>query len=451
MNATASGAPWPARIQKASLDDNSLVLEVFVGQKRWVVLGLGTLEVVDSKPAAPPERTPPALQGLLRKEALPAMVTGVSGEATLHVMLERLDGKKRELLVERLAADPRVVLAAVTDEGLRVLAVLLGAPRAKDGRDLRRGQLYLEPRAEGPVATSQAPAAAPREDPLAALRAQLRSEHKRQKRLVDALTGDLTRHGDPALHENDGELLKTVLGRLKRGMSSVEVTGFDGEPRTLALEPKRDAKGNLELFFARAKRARTAVARTRPRLEDARKALAHLEDARTRLGAAPSADDVAFVEAVLGAQHETASPRRRVARETAKAGPRKAWRCFVISRDVIVRVGRGAKDNDSLVRDAKGHDVWLHARDRVGAHVVVPSRGDELPDDVLLDAAHLAAHFSAARGERHVDVQVARVKHLRKPGPGAPAGFFHVSEEKVVGVRMDDARIARLLAAEIPA
>jgi predicted ribosome quality control (RQC) complex YloA/Tae2 family protein len=118
---------------------------------------------------------------------------------------------------------------------------------------------------------------------------------------------------------------------------------------------------------------------------------------------------------------------------------------------VVVRVGRGARDNDALVKAARGNDLWLHARDAVGAHVVVPSAGGPVPDGLMRDAALLAAHFSARRGERNVDVQHTRVKHLRKPGPGAAPGLFLVGHEQVLPVRLDDERLQILLRAEVPA
>jgi predicted ribosome quality control (RQC) complex YloA/Tae2 family protein len=121
--------------------------------------------------------------------------------------------------------------------------------------------------------------------------------------------------------------------------------------------------------------------------------------------------------------------------------------------DVLVRVGRGARDNDALVKDARGNDLWLHARGAVGAHVVIPSSADKggFDGELVLDAAHLAAHFSSLRGAPRVDVQHTRVKNVRKPGPGAPAGLVLVSQETVLHVRVDEPRLAALLAAEVPA
>jgi predicted ribosome quality control (RQC) complex YloA/Tae2 family protein len=350
--------------------------------------------------------------------------------------------------------------------------VILGAARAKDGRDLRRGQVYALPaRGSAVVAPVVTRAAAPH-DPRAALLVRLRAEKKRVARLASALAGDLVKHGDPAAHERDGELLKSVLGSITRGMTSIAVIDYGGagddaasaggQERSIALDPKKDGKGNLAAAFARAKKARTAIARTAPRAAEAQARVSALENAIAVLAGPASSDDeraaqLAEAERALADDAAAPSKRRAVAKEVARSGragtqsKRQPWRAFKVSRDVVVRVGRGAKDNDLLVKSARGHDVWLHARERSGGHVIIPSRGEDVAPEVLLDAAHLAAHFSAARGEPRVDVQHTRVKNLKKPGPGAAPGLFLVAHETVLHLRVDEARVRALLSAEVPA
>jgi predicted ribosome quality control (RQC) complex YloA/Tae2 family protein len=110
-----------------------------------------------------------------------------------------------------------------------------------------------------------------------------------------------------------------------------------------------------------------------------------------------------------------------------------------------IRVGRSARDNDDLTfRSSRGNDVWLHTADAPGSHVVlgVP-RGDPDSQDVL-DAAHLAVHFSPLRGRGGADVHVARVKDVRKPR-GAKPGLVSVAGGKILRVRVEAARLATLL------
>ncbi len=78
--------------------------------------------------------------------------------------------------------------------------------------------------------------------------------------------------------------------------------------------------------------------------------------------------------------------------------------------------------------------------------MLVPGpRGKALSQDTLVDAAHLAAHFSNARGESSVEITYTQVKNLRRAG--AP-GAVQVTQEKVLGLRVDSDRLKVLLESE---
>ncbi|MDP2341117.1 MAG: NFACT RNA binding domain-containing protein [Deltaproteobacteria bacterium] len=455
MTSTTQPELVPAKVQKATVTGDACVLEVFGGAKRFLIFEPGRFAVVDDKPLRE-EGPPAALQGQVRKELVPSILSAVDDDRRRFLFV-RKDAPSRVVVIEPDGKDPRWLLLALTDEGERILATS-PATRATDGRDLRRGRLYELPRtkAEPMTTTTAAPTtttAKPAGDPvLQGLKVRLKGEIDRKRRLLKALQGDQTKHGDPALLEEQGELLKTVMGKLKRGAASVDVVGYDGTPRVIGLDPTRDPKQNLALLFGKAKKARTAIARTAPRIEEASREFAALEAARALL-IGDDDDAVARVESLLAGGGP--SPRRKAAMQTAQQGGRVAWRSFAVDvprgTPLVVRVGRGAKDNDVLVKSAKGHDLWLHARDATGGHVIVPSDGGDVDDAVLRDAALLAAWFSSLRGERHVDIQHTRVKNLRKPGGGAAPGLFLVSHETVLGLRVDDERIKLLLAAEVAA
>jgi len=111
-----------------------------------------------------------------------------------------------------------------------------------------------------------------------------------------------------------------------------------------------------------------------------------------------------------------------------------------------VLVGRGAADNDRLtLRVARPHDLWLHARGVTGAHVVVPlTKGKSCSPETLVDAATLAAHFSDLRGEPVVDVIYTPRRFVRKR-KGSAIGSVTLEREKVIAVRVEPARLERLL------
>jgi predicted ribosome quality control (RQC) complex YloA/Tae2 family protein len=98
---------------------------------------------------------------------------------------------------------------------------------------------------------------------------------------------------------------------------------------------------------------------------------------------------------------------------------------------------------------ARPRDLWLHAKNRKGSHVVVPlAKGAACPPEVLAEAAHLAAHFSDAREEDLVEIQHTPRRYVRKPRK-SPPGLVVVDREKVMILRRRPEVLRGLLEREI--
>ena len=138
-------------------------------------------------------------------------------------------------------------------------------------------------------------------------------------------------------------------------------------------------------------------------------------------------------------------PRKRKA-----PGPRVPYRVFQGCKGSEIRVGRTARDNDALTfKHARGNDLWLHTAEAPGSHVVLcmgGRRGEPDPEE-LLDAAHLAVHFSPLREAKVASVHVAPRKLVHKPR-GAKAGLVTLSGGRRIELRMQPERIARLVRPE---
>lgn len=105
-----------------------------------------------------------------------------------------------------------------------------------------------------------------------------------------------------------------------------------------------------------------------------------------------------------------------------RPGPRLPFKRFRSSGGLEIRVGRGPRENDELTfRHSSPDDVWLHARETSGAHVVLRwSREENPPSRDLNEAAVLAALHSGGRTSRVVPVDWTRRKHVRKPRKSPP-------------------------------
>jgi predicted ribosome quality control (RQC) complex YloA/Tae2 family protein len=98
------------------------------------------------------------------------------------------------------------------------------------------------------------------------------------------------------------------------------------------------------------------------------------------------------------------------------AGPRH----YLTSAGLSVLVGRGARENHHLTFTVAGpEDLWLHARDVPGAHVILRDPEGRAGAEDLREAAEVAAFFSDSGREAQADVHVTRRKHVRS-ARGAP-------------------------------
>ncbi len=270
----------------------------------------------------------------------------------------------------------------------------------------------------------------------AALHSLTAAVDKHRRREV-ALTRDRARAEAAGEKRKLGDLLLAHLHEVPKGVDSVTLPDdFElGAPLLIALDPARSARANAERFYKEHKRLTRAIATIDQRLAETRAALASAEAelAAVESGEAPSNFQL----------ERNQSPRRK---RQALGTPSLPYRAFRAASGATILVGRGADRNDELTfKVARGSDLWMHARDVPGAHVVVPlAAGVSIDEQTLLDAATLAAHHSSARGEAQVDIGYTLRKHVRKPPKSRP-GSVTTSGMKTIRVRVEADRLARLL------
>ncbi|KYG82646.1 NFACT RNA binding domain-containing protein [Roseivirga echinicomitans] len=100
-----------------------------------------------------------------------------------------------------------------------------------------------------------------------------------------------------------------------------------------------------------------------------------------------------------------------------------------------VWVGKNAKSNDELtLKHAYKEDLWLHAKDVPGSHVLIKHQsGKIIPISVIERAAGFAAYYSKRKTDTLVPVIYTPAKYVRKKKGAAPGQVF-VAQEKVLMV-----------------
>jgi predicted ribosome quality control (RQC) complex YloA/Tae2 family protein len=257
---------------------------------------------------------------------------------------------------------------------------------------------------------------------------------------VDSLRGRCTRieselQGlpDPAEMRSIGDLLLARFHQVPQGARSVRLEGFDGVEVDVELDPESTPNENARRYYDRAARAERAAERLPDLAAEARRDWERAAEllARATEGTATAAE----IEAALP---------QRVAGATTD-GPALPYRRYRSSGGLEIRVGRGARSNDDLTfRHSAPTDVWLHARDVAGAHVILRWTGEGSPPARdLEEAAVLAALGSKARTSGSVPVDWTRRRYVRKPRK-APPGLVVPERVSTVFVEPDAAVEERL-------
>lgn len=263
---------------------------------------------------------------------------------------------------------------------------------------------------------------------------------------------DLERAAEAERYERWGHLLQASPAAAGPYASSVRLPDlFDPEAPELEipLKPGTTLTGNARIHFNRARRLRRLEPVARRVLRECEESLQQLELLRRdieRVSLFEPAEALARMAELrehLSASGLAGSSGR--GGKKARGRDRPAMRLFRSSDGFRILVGRSDKDNDRLVtRLARRGDLWLHAHESPGAHVVVKLGGAECPRTTLEEAAKLAAHFSPHRYSSKAAVAFTRVENVKKPS-GAPAGLVTLRSYSTLIVPCEPSLPARLM------
>lgn len=234
-----------------------------------------------------------------------------------------------------------------------------------------------------------------------------------------------------------GELLTANLHLVRPGARSVTVTNYyDGNDISIPLDEKIGAPANAQRYFKKYSKARTAIHEKQAQLEDNDKDIAYLESVVQNIEAA---DSVPLLDSIRDELEQTGYLRRRqkASQRKRKAAKPEPYR-YTLSDGTQVLVGRNNIENDWLtMKHASKTDVWMHTKDIPGSHVIVKLEDgrnvNDLPAEIIYEAASIAAYHSKASGSDNVPVDYVPVRYVKKPN-GAKPGMVIFTHNQTVYV-----------------
>lgn len=354
-----------------------------------------------------------------------------------EALARRIDGIGRQTAADLVSESTSDDLALELSARLQTLLEFVRSPQPHITTDESRATFYPLPPPAIPTAGYQEAldrvkirVMQENMPPQDTLLRDLRRAVRARERTIEKLLEWLENSTQADVWQTQADLLMTFQSEIPRGQETVVLTNpVDETTVTISLDRSLTAIENAQSLYKRAKRIRRGHPHVHHRLKRSRQDLDQLQ---TALEARQRGDAVESNILEL-------LPSRR---NRQQPPPKKAIPFRQFEADGFhIWMGKSARQNDALLRAASPNDIWMHAKNYAGSHVIIRARGqDRVPDTVLQSAARLAALNSKAKTERYVEVTITRVKNVRKP-KGAPAGLVSVRETDTLTVKLTQGEV----------
>lgn len=261
--------------------------------------------------------------------------------------------------------------------------------------------------------------------------AEVHDARDRAAQRVRSLREQQEQAADAEVWRRMGEAIYAAMFQLRQG--AVELRTDDG--LVVPLDPALTPSENASRYFERYRKGRAATENLPALIEDAHHTLAYLDQLVLAARQAETFDEIEAVryewESWRQRHSSTHASRRPPRRPPGTARKPIEYRT---ERGDRIWVGRTGHQNDAVTFEIAGPgDLWLHARNMPGAHVVLRWNGP--PDDaVLARAAALAAWYSDGRAGTTAPVDVTERRYVRKLRGGGP-GMVTYRNERTLNVR----------------
>jgi predicted ribosome quality control (RQC) complex YloA/Tae2 family protein len=253
---------------------------------------------------------------------------------------------------------------------------------------------------------------------LSRLKANLRSSENNYKKSIDRLKTLQNSNN----YKIWADLIMANLHAIGEKRSKVTLQNFYDENRPIDIPLKEglSPQKNAEIFYSKAKKQQMEVAILQRALSKKEQEIGVLKEQLQDLQTIHDIKTLRAFISGLGLKEKVQTEERLPFHEFEFNGFR-------------ILVGKNARSNDTLtLRYAVKDDLWLHAKDVSGSHVVIKHQaGKKIGKDVIERAAQLAAYYSKRKNETLCPVVVTPRKFVRKR-KGDPAGMVVVEKEDTI-------------------
>lgn len=241
-----------------------------------------------------------------------------------------------------------------------------------------------------------------------------------------------------------GELLQAYGHEVKQGDKSITVINYyDNTEVTIPIDEMLTAVENANRYFNKYNKMKRTYEASIKLVKESKETLDHLLLLQNSIEMAGSEADISEIreEMVLAGFLKDKKGKKEGSKQE-KSKPLH----FISSDGFHMYVGKNNLQNDRLTFKTAGpKDIWFHAKEMPGSHVIVKLEGvEDVPDATYEEAARLAAYYSTGKTSPKVEIDYTRRINLKKPPESNPGyviyhtNFSMVALPDITGIEMVD-------------
>lgn len=240
-----------------------------------------------------------------------------------------------------------------------------------------------------------------------------------------------------------GELLTANLHSLKSGTDTAAVDNYYADPVeriAIPLDRQLTPGENAQRYYKKYQKLKAARDMAIVQREQTLSELNYLEGLLDNLTKCTAENELS--ELIEELKDQGYIKRDKGGKKKMKLAASKPMH-FVSSTGTDIYVGKNNRQNDELtLRFASPNDIWMHAKNIPGSHVIVKGASEQ-DTATMTEAALLAAYYSRARGSENVAVDYTPRKYVKKPA-GAKPGMVIYTTNKTAYVTPSEEAVAGL-------
>ena len=240
-----------------------------------------------------------------------------------------------------------------------------------------------------------------------------------------------------------GELLTANLHSLKSGTDTAAVDNYYADPVeriAIPLDRQLTPGENAQRYYKKYQKLKAARDMAIVQREQTLSELNYLEGQLDNLTKCTAENELS--ELIEELKEQGYIKRDKGGKKKMKLAASKPMH-FVSSTGADIYVGKNNRQNDELtLRFASPNDIWMHAKNIPGSHVIVKGASEQ-DTATMTEAALLAAYYSRARGSENVAVDYTPRKYVKKPA-GAKPGIVIYTTNKTAYVTPSEEAVAGL-------